>query len=109
MEQKLYEHDRSFADRVRSHRGRSGRPIRSAVAIFVVGFAVVLVSFRSSLVIATFGFLVMLLAALLFERGSRGPLGPRDAASARPASSGQRPHADLGHLGRRLRSRFRPR
>src|SRR5271154_11273 len=71
MEQKLYEGDRSFAGRVRTRRPIAHRPLRWAILVFVAGFAIILLSFRSSLLLATFGFLVMLLAALSFERAMR--------------------------------------
>ncbi|MDA8295076.1 MAG: DUF3040 domain-containing protein [Actinomycetota bacterium] len=73
LEQKLYEQDRAFVDRVRAESPGSmaRRSLRWAGGAFIVGFAVVLVSFRSSLLLGTFGFLVMLFAALLFERSAR--------------------------------------
>lgn len=73
LEQKLYEQDRAFVDRVRAESPGSSarRSVRWSAAAFLAGFAVVLVSFRSSLVLGTFGFLVMLFAALLFERSAR--------------------------------------
>ena len=47
--------------------------MRWSVLIFIIGFVVLLVAFRSSTVIAVFGFLVMLFAALMFERSARRP------------------------------------
>ena len=66
MEQKLYEHDPGFRGRVeaRARHSLAGRSTRWSVLIFVIGFVVLLVAFRSSTVIAVFGFLVMLFAAL---------------------------------------------
>jgi len=105
MEQKLYEHDRSFAERVRGRPARSGHPVRSAIAMFVAGFVLVLATFRSSLALASFGVLVMLLAALLVERGMR--LGARAHEPGQLPSP--RAHPDFAHFGRRLRARFRAR
>lgn len=111
MEQKLYEHDRAFVDRVRAEGPGSvaRRSARWSAAVFVAGFAVLLVSFRSSLLLGTFGFLVMVLAALLFERSARqaygrgASAGESGGAAARPASRGL--GAEVTGLGRRLRLR----
>jgi len=107
LEEKLYEHDRGFANRVRPRRPRSlaGRSMRWSAVIFVMGFVVLLVSFRSSTLIGTCGFLVMLVAALLFERSARQVFRHADAAATRrgkPWALSQ----ELSMIGRRLRSRF---
>jgi len=101
MEQKLYEHDRGFAERVRSSHGLH-RPMRWSVGIFVAGLAIVLLSFSSSLLLATFGFLIMVFAALLFERGARHAFGGGDDG----LRSGRSLGGDISTMGRRLRSRF---
>lgn len=105
LEQKLYEHDRAFVDRVRAESpGASARrSVRWSAAAFIAGFAVVLVSFRSSLLLGTFGFVVMLFAALLFERSARLAYGSHDPSGGRPASEGRvlpRPLRGLRHLRR---------
>ena len=73
MEQKLYEHDRAFADRVStksSHRqGTHSR--RGWVVAFLAGFVLLLVAFRSSLLLASLGFLIMLCAAVIFVHQAR--------------------------------------
>jgi Protein of unknown function (DUF3040) len=97
MEQKLYEHDRGFADRVRSAH-TFHRPMRWSIGIFVAGLAIVLLSFSSSLLLATFGFLIMVFASLLFERGARHAVGGEDGSRSLGG--------DLSTMGRRLRSRF---
>ena len=101
MEQKLYEHDRGFAERVRSSHGLH-RPMRWSVGIFGAGLAIVLLSFSSSLLLATFGFLIMVFAALLFERGARHAFGGGDDG----LRSGRSLGGDISTMGRRLRSRF---
>lgn len=103
LEQKLYEQDRAFVDRVRAESPGSSarRSVRWSAAAFLAGFAVVLVSFRSSLLLGTFGFLVMLFAALLFERNARLAYG---ANGSDRFHAGRRIGADLGAVGRRLRS-----
>jgi hypothetical protein len=108
MEQKLFEHDRGFASRVRPKGSRSlaGRSMRWSVVIFVMGFVVLLVSFRSSTLIATFGFLVMLVAALLFERSARLVFGRAEAAATRGKTRPRAFSEELSMIGRRLRSRF---
>ena len=106
LEQKLYEQDRAFVDRVRAESPGSmaRRSLRWAGGAFVVGFAVVLVSFRSSLLLGTFGFLVMLFAALLFERSARvayraEPTKRRGADEAH----GARRRGDLANALHRIR------
>ena len=108
MEQKLFEHDRGFASRVRTKPSRSlaGRSMWWSAVIFLIGFAVLLVSFRSSTLIGTFGFLVMLVAALLFERSARQAFGRGDTGSSRRPARGRPLSDELSMIGRRLRSRF---
>jgi len=104
MEQKLYEGDRSFAGRVRPRRPIAHRPLRWAVLVFVAGFAVILLSFRSSLLLATFGFIVMLLAALSFERALRQVGGTRPERTPLPKNRGIAD--ELSSFARRVRSRL---
>ncbi len=104
MEQKLYEGDRSFAGRVRPRRPIAHRPLRWAIAVFVAGFAVILLSFRSSLLLATFGFVVMLLAALSFERAMRQGGGVRPERS--PSAKSRGLAEDLSSFAKRVRSRL---
>jgi hypothetical protein len=104
MEQKLYEHDRGFAERVRSSRTLH-RPLRWAVGMFIAGLAIVLLSFSSSLLLATFGFLIMVFAALLFERSARQSIGGDADALARSGRS-RSLGGELSTMSRRLRSRF---
>jgi Protein of unknown function (DUF3040) len=106
MEQKLYEHDPGFRGRVeaRARHSLAGRSMRWSVLMFIIGFVVLLVAFRSSTVIATFGFLVMLLAAVMFERSARHSPGRGDGTRrpGRPSGFGE----EFTLIGRRLRSRF---
>jgi Protein of unknown function (DUF3040) len=106
MEQKLYEHDPGFRGRVeaRARHSLAGRPMRWSVLIFVIGFVVLLVAFRSSTVIAVFGFLVMLFAALMFERSARHSGGRGDATrrAGKPTGFGE----EFALIGKKLRSRF---
>jgi hypothetical protein len=105
MEQKLYENDRAFVDRVRTEGPRSAasRSLRWSIAMFVAGLAILLLSFRSSLLAGTFGFLVMLFGVLIFERSARQLHGSRDGAG----QGRQRPLGDeLSIIGRRFRTRF---
>lgn len=89
MEQKLYQNDRAFADRVSAEGPHSiaRRSAKWAVAVFLAGFVILLVSFRSSLLLGTFGFLVMLLAALAFEHSARQAVG---AGGLRGGKAGRR-------------------
>lgn len=90
MEQSLYETDRAFVNRVSAEGSRSiaRRSARWAVAVFVAGFLILLLSFRSSLLLGTFGFIVMLLAALAFEHSARhAASGTAKGTSRRSAGS----------------------
>ncbi len=102
MEQKLYEGERSFAARVRATSGAHHRPFRWSAVLFIAGFAVVLLAFRSSLLLATFGFIVMVLAALSFDPHIRKAIASPDTASSAPRARG----GDLSGIGKRIRSRF---
>lgn len=77
MEQSLYEQDRAFVDRVRADapRGFANRSLRWSVLAFIAGFAVLVLTFRSSLLLGTCGFLVMLSASFLVERSLRQDRG----------------------------------
>jgi hypothetical protein len=108
MEQKLYENDRAFVDRVRTEGPRSaaGRSMRWSVAVFVAGLAILLLAFRTSLLLGTFGFLVMLFASLIFERSARQVYGGRGGD---PVAGGTRQRVigdELSIIGKRIRSRF---
>ncbi|HEY5274702.1 MAG TPA: DUF3040 domain-containing protein [Acidimicrobiales bacterium] len=115
MEQKLFEHDRPFAHRVHAQSAKvdrardphaAGLPLRSAGLIFTVGFLLLLFSFQSSLLLATLGFLLMFLAAVMFGRRLHGG----GAVKAHPAETSSNPtssgNAEFAESLRRLRSRF---
>ncbi len=101
MEKKLFEHDRSFMGRDRGPRSFVSRSLRASVGLFVVGFAIIVLSFRSSLLLATFGFLVMLVSAVMFERSLHHAHGIADDTAARHSLGD-----DLTTIAQRLRSRF---
>ena len=107
MEQKLYEHDRAFADRVstRSQRHRTGRPGRWAVVAFVAGFVVLLVSFRTSVLFGGLGFLMMLFGALAFVHQSDSSGEPRLGGVGRTLR-GHGVAEEWSEFRRRVRSRF---
>ncbi len=100
MEKKLFEHDRSFLGHDKSPQSFASRSLRASVGLFIVGFIIVILSFASSLLLATFGFLVMLVSAVMFERGLRHSRGIADTALHHPLGD------DLVTLAHRLRSRF---
>ena len=68
MEEKLYEHDRAFADRVstKSQNRPQARSGRGWVVAFIAGFVLLLVSFGSSVLLGSLGFLIMLAATVAF-------------------------------------------
>ena len=73
MEEKLYEHDRAFADRVstKSQHRPHGRSGRGWVVAFIAGFVLLLVAFGSSVLLGSLGFLIMLVATVAFVHQAR--------------------------------------
>ena len=73
MEEKLYEHDRAFADRVstKSQNRPQTRSGRGWVVAFIAGFVLLLVSFGSSVLLGSLGFLIMLAATVAFVHQAR--------------------------------------
>lgn len=73
MEQKLYETDPSLAKEVSSTTVYTAplRSLRWATAGFVGGIVVMVVTLSTSFWLAFVGFLIMLAAALVFERAAR--------------------------------------
>lgn len=108
MEQKLYADDRGLANQFAHRRGghRAGRSCRWAAFSFVGGFVLLLLSFRTSIVLASAGFVVMLFSALFFERNLRqldGPiLGSFGRALRRRGIGGE-----ISDLHRRIRQHFK--
>ena len=106
MEEKLYEHDRAFADRVSTKsqhhpRGRSGR---GWVVAFVAGFVLLLVSFGSSVLLGSLGFLIMLGATLGFVNRARHSDTPGFGSLLGSRGTGR--GDEWSEMRRRLRSRF---
>ena len=108
MEQSLYEQDRAFVDRVRSDtpHALANRSLRWSALAFIAGFAVLILTFRSSLLLGTCGFLVMLSASFLIERSLRQERGTR---SGTPPDGAHGVGGDLTMLRRRVSSRLRRR
>jgi hypothetical protein len=115
MEQKLFENDRHFAHRVNSPRAASSRvggirprglSYRAALLLFAVGFVVLLVSFRSSIPLATVGFFLMFLAALMVERRMHGGIRPSANSGSATPPVGSPGNTDVADSLRRFRSRF---
>jgi hypothetical protein len=108
IERSFYENDPAFARGVKESPTlyrHAGRNMKWAALGFVVGL-VVLVAFLSSLVLALFGFAVMLVSALAFERNLR-KLG-RAGLQQLSESVRSRGFPDVfGDTRRRLRERFK--
>ena len=114
MEQTLYEHDRAFVDRVRAEGPHSyaSRSLRWSILSLIGGFALLILSFRSSMLLGTAGFLVMLFSSFLVERSARQVRGTRPEPGASQATGGRRNRVladELAVIGTRLRSRLRRR
>ncbi len=108
MERKLYENDPGFVSRVRSEPGarNAARACRWCVVAFLVGAVFLVVTFRSSLLLGTLGFLMMLASALFFERSLRQLDGPVFGALSR-AVRGRGLGEEISDLMRRSRSHFK--
>jgi hypothetical protein len=106
MEQTLREHDREFVARVDhgSHRLESAKSARLSLLGAVVGFVLILCTFRFSLVFGAVGFLVMLGSTLLFAQHVRQAAiaPPRSSRRGRPPRMGN----EWSDMRRRMRSRF---
>lgn len=73
IEKNFYEHDPSFALRVRTETvyRHAGRNCKWAILGFLAGLALLLATFSSSLALGAAGFLVMLFSSVYFERNLR--------------------------------------
>lgn len=108
IEKTFYEHDRDFADRIRTETvyRHAGRNCKWAVAGFAAGLALLIATFSTSLVLGGAGFLVMLVSSMYFERNLRrmGRAGWQDISRS---LKGRRLNETLGATRRRLRERFK--
>jgi hypothetical protein len=106
IEQRLYESDPQLAREVSSTTvyTHAIRGMKWATLGFVVGIALLLITLSMSYVLAFGAFLVMLGAALAFERNARqlGRAGMQQLTQRR--ARGRR---ESGGLGQRMRERFR--
>ena len=82
------------------------RMIRWAVAGFVVGLVVLLVTFTSVLALGVVGFLIMLFCLLVIERNVR-KIGRAGLESLTGSLRGGALKGVFGETGRRLRERWR--
>jgi hypothetical protein len=108
MEEKLYKHDRAFADRVSTESPRHAQrhTIRGAVVAFIVGFVILIALFRSSVLLGSLGFLIMLVATVVFVHEATMPAAPAGASAAK---TGAGVSEEWAEMRRRLRSRFQNR
>lgn len=91
IERSFYERDPGFADRVRTETvyRHAGRNLKWAGLVFVCGLAMLIATFTISVALGLLGFLIMLVAAVAFERNLRrmGKAGLAELTSSvrRPA------------------------
>ena len=108
IEQQLYESDPDYANKVGSTTlyRHAGRNLKWSALGFIAGFALLIASFASSLVLGFAGFLVMLACAFVFERNLRkmGRAGWQQVTESMRAGH-LRDY--FGDAGKRLRDRFR--
>jgi len=107
IEAKLYESDPSLAKEVGSTTVYTAplRSVRWATVGFVAGVVIMIVTLSTSYLLAFVGFLIMLAAALVFERGARslGKVGI-DQIAQQLRSSGRGPFSEPAQ---RLRDRLK--
>ena len=108
IEQQFYEHDPDLAREVSSTTvyRHAGRNLKWATLGFLVGFAVLILSFASSLILGFLGFLIMLASAFVFERNLRrmGRAGWQQMTESMRAGNLREYFGDAGN---RIRRRFR--
>lgn len=106
MEQTLREHDRDFVARVDhgSHRLNAAKSARWSILGAVLGFVLLLATFRFSLGLGAVGFFVMLVSTLLLAQHLRqaGAPSPKSRSTRARGSGPEWPSS----VRRRMRSRF---
>jgi hypothetical protein len=106
IERSFYDNDPAFAREVSTKTlyRHAGRNLKWATLGFVVGLAILVISFAQSLVLGFVGFLVMLGSAFVFERNARkmGKAGLQ-SVSQRTGNLSEM----LGDRSKRLKERFR--
>ena len=108
IEQQFYEHDPDLAREVSSTTvyRHAGRNLKWATLGFLVGFAVLILSFASSLILGFVGFLIMLASAFVFERNLRR-MGRAGWQQMTESMRGGNLREYFGDAGNRLRRRFK--
>ena len=108
IEQQFYEHDPHLAREVGSTTlyRHAGRNLKWAAAGFIAGFALLIFSFASSLVLGFAGFLVMLICAFVFERNLR-KMGRAGWQSMTETMRAGNLREYVGDAGNRIRRRFK--
>ena len=108
IEQQFYESDPAFAREVGKTTlyRHAGRNLKWAALGFFCGFALLIVSFASSLLLGFAGFLVMLGSAIVFERNLRkmGRAGWQQVTGTMRAHNLRE---TFGDAGKRIRKRFK--
>ena len=108
IEQQFYESDPAFAREVAKTTvyRHAGRNLKWAALGFFVGFAVLIASFSSSVILGFAGFLVMLASAFVFERNLRrmGKAGWKQVSESVKVSNFK---DALGETGKKFKKRFK--
>ena len=108
IEQQFYEHDPALAGEIGSTTlyKHAGRNLKWAAFGFVAGFALLIATFATNLLVGFVGFLVMLICAFLFERNLRklGRAGWQQMTESMRAGNLREYFGDAGN---RLRKRFK--
>ena len=107
IEKNFYENDPEFASRVRSETVylHAVRNIKWALLGFVAGLAMLILTFTSSVVLGSIGFLVMLGSSVVFEQNLRrmGKAGWNDISSS---VQGKGIRSQFGHISSKFGKRF---
>jgi hypothetical protein len=108
IEQQFYESDPAFARGVGQTTlyRHAGRNLKWAGFGFLVGFALLVWAFASSLVLGFAGFLVMLSCAFVFERNLR-KMGKAGWAQVTGNIRAGHLKDSVGDVGKKLRKRFK--
>ncbi|NNN18614.1 MAG: DUF3040 domain-containing protein [Acidimicrobiaceae bacterium] len=109
IEKNFYDNDPDFATRVKSETvyRHAGRNIKWALLSFIAGLAMLILTFATSAVLGSIGFLVMLGSAVIFEQNLRrmGKAGWNDISSS---VQGKGISSQFGHLSSIFGKRFGP-
>lgn len=107
IEKNFYENDPEFATRVKSETvyKHAGRNLKWSLLGFILGLAALILTFTSSVVLGSLGFLVMLISAVVFEQNLRR-MGKAGWSELSGSTQGKGLRAQFGHATSKFGKRF---